>query len=171
MAQTRDRVTGGVFIADMIHGFIHQGRLWTASVFNSSLSASGVMNLLIQVPAAMEAHARFTFNVGHNCSIEVFEGTTFSNAGSAATVRNRRRSVAGSPGVTVTTGPTLSLDGTSLFAGFVPGGGLIAAGGGEGHSFEEWIMKASTNYLVRLSNNLVASAAPAQQILDWYEVA
>jgi hypothetical protein len=156
------RITGEVDSTEIIHRRIHQGLSFAADVSNQALGAAGVINILIQV-GSKNSHMRFTSAVGDTCSLQLFEGTTFSAAGSAVTVSNRNRASGVTALTTITTAPTITLDGSSL--GFVvqPANVVLEA------SQLEWVLLANQDYLLRLTN-VSASAAAVTVNLNFYEL-
>lgn len=153
-----------------VHSKIHDGEFFTFSA-TSDVNAAASLEILISVPATHSVHARFLGNVTGNVTVLLTEGPTTSAAGVAATAQNRRRS--GTPptaNVTITLGPTVTADGTTLYDGVIPAGAGPHGGGGSSGSFEEWILKPDTDYLIRITN-ITASTIKAGQVMDFYEVA
>ena len=153
-----------------IHSKIHAGEFFTLAVKQLSLANSATLEILISVPATHSMHARFLGNVSGTVSVLLSEAPTTSAAGIAATPQNRRRT--GTPptaNVTITLGPTVTDDGTTLYDGVIPGGSILGSGGSSG-SFEEWVLKPDTDYLVRLTN-ISGVTINVGQVIDFYEVA
>lgn len=153
---------------EIVHEKIHEGEFFSAGVFNSALGAGATLNVLIQT-GTLPMHVRFASSASQAIQVLLFEGTTFSAAGTAvpAVSRNRVHSVA--VGATITQGPTITLDGAQLFGGFIAGGTSGQAQGGEISAFNEYIFNPSTVYCARLVNNLAAGVTIAQMSLEFYE--
>lgn len=169
MSKTGIRVDsqGGIPTMSEVHWQTHKGRMFTTAHYNSSLANAGVINLLIQV-GAIPAHMRLSLTASGLSTAELFEGTTFSNAGTAMAEVNKNRASATTATTAVTHTPTITLDGTSLGVTLVPGGAGPHAVGAQVESFEEWLLAANTKYLLRVTN-ISGSAAAEGVHLNWYE--
>lgn len=144
--------SGAAVMMDIVHKRIHEGIFFSGTLFDAALLAAGVLEMLIQTSATHDTHFRATASGSQDHTVEVFEGTTFSGAGTALPMFNRDRQSATVIESTVTHTPTLTLDGTLFIKGFIPGGSGGNAQGGGGALFEEYILDRSESYLVRLTN-------------------
>lgn len=159
--------TNEVISTDVVHQRIHQGIMFGATVYDAALANAADLELLLQVGAGV-AHARLVGRIGGDGELRLFEGTTFSSAGSAVASVNRNRTKSITSTVTVTSAPTITDDGTELETQLIPGGsGFLLSGGGEGPVFEEVILAPSTNYLLRLTN-ISGGNQPANLAVDYY---
>ena len=160
--------TNHVVSIDTVHQHIHEGIMFSAHQYDDAVANDGTLAFLIQVPAGVSPHLRPRAAAGGDAEVRLFEAPTFSAAGSAAAALNRKRSSDITALATVTTGPTVSVNGTELDATYVPGGSRNQAVGGSAGFFQEWILAPSTNYLVLMTNKSGGSAELALA-LDWYE--
>lgn len=161
-----DPHTGGMVVQDSVHQQIHRGILFSTDIVDLTLGSSSTLEVLIT--ANCGAHMRITAAVGSDATIEFFENPTVTAAGTPTDIYNRNRFSTKTPGCVVTSGPTVTVDGTQLENMFVPGGTGPLASGGAGDFWNEWILKTNNTYLVRLTN-ISVGAAPMQLQLDWYE--
>jgi hypothetical protein len=164
-----DTTHDAVVTLDEIHSSIHKGRMFSSGYHSMSVADNADIEILVQV-GATAAHALLSVAVGGDAEAELYEGTTFSGAGTAATPVNKNRFSATAATTTVTHTPTLTLDGTLLASGYIPGGTKAQSGGGTGSSFAEWVLQTSTDYLIRLINR-AGSTQPLGIVIDFYEPA
>lgn len=162
--------TGGLVTIDEIHRKIHQGILFSSSHYASAVANDATVLLLITTAADTYAHMRFGIAVSGNCEIELLENPTTTDPGTGLSEVNRDRTSATTADVTVAHTPTVSVDGTTVFHGFIPGGHARAVPiGGQHRSFEEWVLIADEEYVLRVTNRSGGAAVIAVS-LDWYEV-
>jgi hypothetical protein len=164
-----DQTNGAIIVQDEVHTSVHKGILFHAGRFVVALAADATIVLLIQVAAGQSAHMRFGLAAGGDTEVELFEGPTFSAAGTTITPLNRNRFSSNTAQTTITHTPTTSADGTELAHTMMPGGtGPAQSPGDTGGSFSEWILKTGEDYLFRVTNRSGA-AQPTSLSLDFYE--
>tara|TARA_R110000764_G_scaffold36736_1_gene81952 strand:+ start:20741 stop:21325 length:585 start_codon:yes stop_codon:yes gene_type:complete len=166
---TVDSHDNALVIIDALHANIHRGIMYTASMQGAVLS-DGVLEIILQV-GADEFHAAFNGAVSQNMIAQIYEGVTFSAAGTSLPCFNRDRESANTATMAITHTPTLTLDGTLMTDIFIPGGAKSTASGGTAASFNEWELAPNTDYLLRISNTVVspASAGHAGIDVEFYE--
>lgn len=86
-----------------------------------------------------------------NISLEFFESATISLNGSLLTSYDLDREVNSSATMAVYGNPTVSNEGIKLMKHVMPNGGFFI--GGSTNMPENWKLKSSTNYLVKVTNN------------------
>lgn len=134
------------------HQKTHEGRYFSGGYYNASVASSGTVELLVQITTETW-HAKATVAVGGDSTVQIFEGTTFSAAGTAVTMTNHNRASAKTFTGTVTHTPTLTAAGTQLNGTMlIPGGSGGNASGGDIGFENEFVLKASTNYMIRVTN-------------------
>jgi len=160
------------------HHKVHEGKLFGAGYYSSSVANNGAINVLLQTPVGTTAHVYLKVNVGGDAVFRAFEGTTVSAAGTAITPIDHNRETANTATITVTHTPTITDDGTQLWEEFIPGGTSSGGGGGGGGSHpgavattlsEQIILKADETYLLRLTN-ISGGAQPEDITFSFYEV-
>lgn len=158
---------GFIIAQNEIHWAIHRGIFFTGTRIEEAVANDASLNVLIRV--TNETHARFTASIGAQGLCRLFEGTTFSDPGAAIPTYNRHRNGSAILASTLLSyAPTLTDDGTELAGSFVPGGTRNQAEGFATSSFEEWILKAGEDYLLRLTNTS-GSACDMSATVDFYE--
>ena len=151
-----------------VHANIHRGIMFVAGQSAEGVADDGTIEVLIQVGSTRSCHVQFTGAAGGDHEFELFEGTTFSAAGTSVTPINRNRFSSTAAVTTVTHTPTLTADGTKLVGGLRPGGTGGNSIGSTTKGFAEWMLATDTVYLARLINR----AGTAQLLsleMDFYE--
>jgi hypothetical protein len=164
-----DAIGASLVTMPIVHQRIHLGQVFTFSHVFSSVADDANADILIKVPAGIECHAICDVVGGGNFEILIYEGTTVSGDGTAVTVHNRNRSSAAMPDTDTFYTPTISATGTLLYSGFNPGGTKSSAVGGDFRFDNEIIFKASTNYLIRMTNRAGAAKTLAFSMTAYEE--
>lgn len=127
-----------------------EGRLYVVSGV-TTLGNGAVYEILIQVPANDTVRLLMHAGAALDATLELFEGTTVSAAGTAITPIRTNRTVS-TPALnsTWTHTPTVTGDGTLLYTKEMDAGRNV--GGSEGNQ-SEFTLAASTNYLIRITSN------------------
>lgn len=151
---------------DVLHQKTHEGKLFVASRYESSVSAASSRDTLVVVPSGGFAHLRAYCPGEISVKVELFKSTTITAAGTTITSYNTNQNSSNTAGVTVSQNPTLTASGTTVFTTLNPGGYGIQASnifGGDG----EFVLPAG-NYLLR-TTNVGSSAGDICANLIWYE--
>lgn len=160
---------GEVETIDHAHDQTHKGHYFSGGFYNSSVADTTSMELLIQNGSVSTFHMKLGVVASGNSTVQIFEGTTFSGAGTTVTMTNHNRVSVTAFSGTVTHTPTLTLDGTQITAtGFIPGGTKHTGGGGDFGFSNELILAKSTNYLIRVTN-VSGSAMKASLSVEGYQ--
>lgn len=164
-----DELANQLVTIDAVHHRAHEGGLFSTGATAAALATATALEFLIQTAAAPSSlHLRGTVQLGGDGDVEFYEGTTFSAAGTAAGAVDHNRDTANVALGTFTHTPTLTADGSLLFASEIIGGRGGNAVGGETSSFQEWILAPSTNYLLRLTNTSGQAQVAIIQV-DFYD--
>lgn len=161
----------GIPVTDIIHERIHNGEMFSASRYVASVSDDASLDLLFQCSDDWSSHIVYVVRAGGDAEVLLYEGPTFSNAGTEVDAINRRRVNPIASVHTVTHSPTVSDTGLLLEQQFVPGGsgGFFSfTPGSEGSLFKEFVFAPGEDYLLRVFNRS-GSATPINAQLDWYE--
>ncbi len=157
-----------VINTDLVHQRIHEGLFFSLSEIDTSLPNNASLDILIQVDPSSGLHIRFNARAGGDAQGFIYEGTTFSAAGSVLAPINRNRFSQNVPPATFTRDPTITDLGTELYAELLAGGSGFLTPGGEASTFEEFVLKGGETYLVRLTNTS-GSAQPVNAVFDFYD--
>jgi hypothetical protein len=100
-------------------------------------------------------------------TVEIFEGTTTSDNGTEITIYNRNRNNGTSSTMNAYHTPTITLDGTKLYAEkFGVSGGNSIRIGGVVRSAQEVILKQNTKYLFRVTSGSASNDISSK--FRWY---
>lgn len=146
-------ISGALITITVEHSKIHQGEGWEVSVETGNISSGASYYVLFKTSAGYRPHLR-SYEITATDSpitIRLFEGSTVSADGTAVTARNRNRNQSDNNGVSVFYQPTVTAEGTRLETDYIASGGN-KIGGNAGSFYEEWILKPSTNYLIKITN-------------------
>lgn len=163
-----DKTTGVLVMVDQVHTEIHEGTMF--SVCNvTDLTSSGNMTFLLITPNSTNGLIHIVFDVETESEAEyqLWENSTISNNGTAVTPINRNRSIATTAATKVFYTPTITSLGATLCTKHWGSGKGV--GGGD-RSIEEWVLKANTNYIIRVTNFTV-NANHATLEMVWYQQA
>jgi len=164
-----------VTVIQGLHRMTHDGFVYHASGKVTGMVDANVDDFLIAVPAGTFPHfQRLQVTAGRgDIDIQVYEGTTTSADGAAITTFNVNRNSLNTPSSVVTFGPTVSVAGPLIHTQWIQ---PTATGVGQSPSGivgetngEEWVLKPSTKYLVRITNNSGATIAYRYELL-FYEI-
>lgn len=163
-----DSVTGGLVAISEIHRMIHRGLMFTAGVFDDSVPNNGALELFVVTAVGQSAHARFEAGGEGSARLQLFEGATSPSSGTPVTAVNRNRLSTRTPSTLVFYAPAVSDVGVSIWDNYVPGGHGNQAAGGAAESFNEYVLKMGTNYLLRITN-ISGQANPFSAAINFYE--
>jgi len=166
-----DSIGEALVIQDMVHHRIHEGVFFVSGATATALANGGTLDVLIQAVSG-DLHVLFIGTVGGDATVELFEGTTFTAAGTALPSLNRNRNFALTKisDSIITQDPTITLDGTQLFSGILLGGSGGNAVGGSSSAFNEFIFPAGSVHLARITN-ISGQARVAALELEFYDTA
>ena len=138
---------------DTIHQKVHEGRLFSGGYYNASVNNGATLDILFQTDATYIFHGIANVSVGGDATMQMFEGVTFSAAGTPITMSNHNRTSAkvlggGAYHTPAITGTGNQMNGTI----YIPGGSGGNSSGGKGGFEQEYVLAASTNYLLRITN-------------------
>ena len=156
-----------------LHRMGHDGFLFHSSGKVTGMVDANVDEFLL-VTSTLEVNFsrfRLAFERG-DIDVEMYEGTTASADGTPQTVFPTNRNATSSSAAVLNFAPTVTVDGTLIHTGWLPptavGVGQSSEGVTTDTSGEEWILKPSTKYLIRLTNNSGATLSYRWEFL-WYE--
>lgn len=175
--QALERVTDGTRTIDTDHGYIHEGKLFTAPVFISALAAAGSNKITILTPSVASGkyiHYRpaLISTSGDKVSVDLYEASSGNSGGSDVTAINRNR-VMSSTATTmqaIKSGVTVTTNGTLIDKQYI-GGGTNVGGSSQGGTIgqeHEMVLKQNTLYTIVVTNGSSASNN-ILVTLKWYE--
>lgn len=162
-----------VTTSDALHRLTHDGMVFHASGKVLAWADEAVNDFLFAVPASVSPHihsVQLNFGRG-DVDLVAYKDTLVSANGGALTSNNANQNSIITPDLILYGGPTVTDPGTVLHTIWTP---PTAAGIGQsttgvvGEQGEEWILKPSTNYLFRITNNSGAVMDFAYEI-SWFE--
>lgn len=164
-----DPVEAGITAISTIQRQTNAGVAYTVTERFAAVGAGSTVDILFQVPESVIPFVRFAASCSADVDIDVYEGTTFSNAGNIITPTNLNRLSPFSSPITVSEGATITDLGTPLFGIFIPGGSGGNAPGGTAGGFEQIILANNQNYLAEFTNR-GGSAVTIGGLVTWYEL-
>ena len=164
-----DPYTHAVTVIDENHRMIHDGFFYEVQQSDAALGNGGDIEILFDVPADSFPHLQeieLSTDAGP-IGFDFFEGTTTSAQGTAFGIVNKNRNSSNVAATVVTLAPTITDDGTQLKTSQIPSASVAelfsqSKGG-------EWVLKPSTQYLVRITNSSGGTAS-INITINFYEV-
>ena len=145
---------------------VHEGESHGVGYYTTSVATiSFGLTVPVYNPTINAPHLLFHAQVYEGAGeIALFEGSTFTG-GTLMTAYNRNRNSATAPGMTITSGVTVTAAGTRLpYTQFVSGS---QKGSGESRSLDEIVLKSNTIYTV-----VFTELSPITRLamhFEWYE--
>jgi hypothetical protein len=155
-------------ITDYIHHLIHEGFMFSLSHMEEGIADNGSIDMLFVVGPdhilqwTHECLASKTFR------IEIYEGPTVSDLGTALKVVNMNRASPRNLDTVAYTDPTVTDNGLKLFEQVLPGGGNQPSSGGQSRPNLEWLFAKSTMIYMKMIN-ISGAAGDASCIVNMYE--
>jgi hypothetical protein len=163
-----DATVAALKVIDTLHAEIHAGETFHVARLVEDVANNASIDLLIVVGATKKLHLTMVGTAAGDAHAYLYETPTTSAAGTAVTAHNKNRGSSDTTTATITHTPTVSAPGTALDTALIPGGTKQQATGSSGAQRDEWILKKSTTYLLRLTNK-AGSAKDMSVGLTWYE--
>lgn len=170
-----DQFAHAVTTIDEPHRMAHDGFMYHASGKVTGMIDANVDEFLLTTQAFNFPHLQrlnFDFGAG-DIDIQSYEGATASADGTVIGSNNTNRNSANTADLVMTSGPTLTGDGTLIHTTWAhpvgTGIGQSAQGISDVTNGEEWILKPSTKYLIRITNNSGATISYRYEVL-FYEL-
>ena len=163
-----DSVSGAVKTIDYEHSQVHAGDAYLVNG-KHTIANGATSYFLLKNPAATYPHLRLISITASAGPMDVyfFESPTTSADGSGMSEINYNRNSLNTASLAAYSGPTVSVDGTQLEYLLITGTKHEAGAGNDGAQ-TEFILKPSTNYLIKVTNNSGASVDYALKLF-WYE--
>jgi hypothetical protein len=170
-----DDLAPAIVVIQEPHWATHRGFMHHISGKVTGMITANVDDYLLVTPALNFPHIRrlqFDFGSG-DIDVQIYEDSTASADGSPLTSFNTNRNSSNTPLLVFNDAPTITGVGTLMHTTWVVPTAAGIGGSAEGisgvTSGEEWILKPSTKYLVRVTNNSGDTIAYRYELL-WYEL-
>lgn len=161
-----DETTKALVTIDTSHHEVHEGDMFVYCEVND-ITNGAVRDILFVTPATKSCHLVINVVSEAEADFKFYESTTASNNGTGVTAYNRKRTSTNTATALVYHTPTVAggSEGTLLC---MKHWGSGKSNGGEDRSANEWILKASTKHLIRVTNATASNNQIAIE-LEWYE--
>jgi len=160
-----DASTNSLQTVDYAHHEIHAGSHFFTGNY-TTLSNAQVYDILFVTPAGLTApHMIFEIATQAEAMFQYYEGVTTSADGTALDMYDRNRVTDNTPTTTFYHTPTVTAVGTLIGQGVFGSGNK---GGGTLRDSSEFVLKPSTKYMIRVTNN-TSIANWYDWFFDWYE--
>jgi len=146
-----DSRVGALHFIDTAHKETHEGEHYTVSHRWATLADDGMAYLRLVPHSTKDMHLIFEVKGESKCYIDLLEGTTYSGDGTVVTPYNNDRGSSNTAVGKCYHTPTVDAAGTVIYSSLLGAAGQQGEGG-EGGSRVEWILKAGTDYLIRVQN-------------------
>lgn len=159
-----DVITFGLVTIDNAHHEIHEGNHYFVKDW-VDIPSAGTVDFLF-VAGIIEPHMRTVFEGTSAFQVDIYENTVTSNNGTSITIQNRRRNSLNTCGCSLYSSPTITSTG-NVIVRYKLGAGRSA--GGAASAENEVVLKPSTKYLIRITNNVTGATNTIDFLADWYE--
>jgi hypothetical protein len=165
--EIRVNSTGNIAVQSPVETKIYDGDYYNTGYYNNAVADAGTIEVLLQ-PNGENIFINVVVINGGDCEFRVYEGVTHTDPGTSLTALNSNRDSSNTTGATWTHTPTVSGYGTTIWEEFVPGGTKKSAVGSTTEAIGQGILKASTDYVFRLTN-VSGAETQLQLIFGFYE--
>lgn len=167
-----DDIIHGVTVISSNHRHVHDGSFFHATYRHASLANLATLDILGVAPAGCYPHMQGMYvSLGNApCDIKNYKDATTSADGTTISSFNRNLNSSSTAEYLFYHTPTVTDVGTLIHDRYVPSpnkdkdAGIITPDLGE-----EWLLKPSTKYLTRITNNSGGAIQLTFEVL-WYEV-
>ena len=161
------------------HHQVHEGETWHWDIYIANLGSGSNYDIVFTVPVITPVgaesivvrcpHFRYGVTVNDLCNVFLYEAPTVTAAtGTARTPINFERNGTYTVKLAILDAPTVTAVGTLIDAEyFITAGVGVTAGGGDGSSVNEFVLKSNTKYLFRITSG--AAGCDIHADFHWYE--
>ncbi len=154
-----ESVSKGFPVLSTDHRNIHDGIFYETS-YQNTLSAGGTFDIILTTPATLFMHYRAAkvSSSADKITVQLYEDCAITG-GDTITPFNRDRIVTSAATMTLVSTGSVTADGTLIQQSFIGGGTGVGqtSQGDESSQINEWILKQSTNYCLRIINGSTGS--------------
>lgn len=162
-----DEETNALVTMGEPHAILHQGKMFTVSMFDEDVADNGYLTLQVTT-GSKEIHAGSVVDAGGDAIVSLTEGAS-TTGGTPLNVYNKNRNSSNTPLATVKVNPTITISGTVLYEEFIIGGVYNQAIGANTRTNGEWELKPNTSYLFRAQNR-AGLAKVISVSIEFYEL-
>jgi len=137
---------------DIVHAEIHEGNHFTANHFYSAVANDAYADMHIVTGSTKSVHLIIVIQTEAKSYVNFYRGFTYSAIGTAVTIYNNNEISTNTTQSHVYYAPTVTATDVLLFQDFTPASTGPKPIGGNLSSRNEWILKPSTDYLIRVQN-------------------
>lgn len=164
-----DDDTHSLYTIDAQHAQIHLGNVYSVSHIFATVADNGNADVTLTTPATGTIYMVGNVNAGGDAYIYIYEEPTTSANGTGLTPVNHNRRSSNTSDCAAYYGPTVTGTGTELRQKYAPGGSGNKTVGASEPTYQEYILAASTRYLVRVTNH-AGQAKDISISLTWVEL-
>lgn len=161
--------SGAIVFINYEHGKVHLGEFFVVGGTEAAIANNGTIDLYIVTPATKTLHTYLSLQAGGDATIQVYDSTTISAAGTILTARNLNREFPDGMDTQFQKDPTISALGTLFWENLLPGGRGGGSPGAISDQSEQIVFARNSTYLIRLTN-IAGTAQPLGIQLAIYEV-
>jgi hypothetical protein len=148
------------------HHEIHEGNFFTVA-YSKTINSGSVTSIMITTSALSAGVVHFIAQVEASLAgTWIFAESTSASVGSALTAYNNNRLSSNTSGTVIVGSPTITTTGTTLETHVVGTDAPSTRTGGSSDSRGEWILAASTSYIVHFTSSAASNAT--NLVLSFY---
>ena len=136
----------------VLHDKIHDGKAYSTGFLEMERADDASSTLFLSTPSDVYCHITLFGSAGGD-AIATFHSGAQASGGTVATITNKNFNSSNTSGVSGQYSPSaVTASGTTMWQGLLPGGSKNQAVGAQGEERDEFILKPSTKYLMKLQN-------------------
>lgn len=155
---------GAITAISNLHMHIHKGE-----AFSINLKAASAGELVVQLKTGTgRTHLKATkiYTSGVLAEFTILEAPTVTDGTTAIAPLNRKRDSDNTSSVLAFSDPADIVGGVEIDSDYIGSDGIPSQGGGDDSSVLEWMLKPSTDYIIKLDDS---GTERLQMKLVWYE--
>jgi len=165
---TLDPVASAVPVVDTLHQRTHEGDTYHYSNIFIDVADDASADFLVKVGANKDLHSTFAGEAGGDSYPYLLRSPTVSSNGFEVSPVNKNSNYSNNSDAQIFINPVVTASGDILYQSYIPGGSGPKTFGGSAEERDEWVLKKSTDYLVRMTN-VAGSAKIMSMRMTYYE--
>lgn len=145
-------VSGALEVIDIAHAEIHEGQYYTANKLFKTVANGSFSDIHLVTGATKYPNMVLTVQAEAKSYVSIYRGTTYTGIGTTLTIANNNGNSTNTTESAAYYTPTVNALGTLMYEDFVAAGSGSRRVGADLSSRSEWILRPSTDYLVRVQN-------------------